>query len=73
MNHYTPPTSDEIRAFRKQTGLTQEQLARELGTSMMTIRRWEQNHHAPTGVYLKVLRDYMAQWNATQLDAANVA
>jgi DNA-binding transcriptional regulator YiaG len=37
-----------IRWIRRQTGLTQVQLARELGTTQATISRWEAGVHPPS-------------------------
>ena len=36
-----------IRKLRKKAGLTQEELAEQLGLSYMTIRRWESNKVSP--------------------------
>lgn len=37
----SPPTPDDLRAWRKARGLTQEQLARRLGVSRLAVQSWE--------------------------------
>lgn len=39
---------DIIKKVRKQLGITQEQLARELDISFSTINRWENGHTSPS-------------------------
>jgi len=34
-------TPDEVRALREQMGMTQEELAREMGVTEFTVWRWE--------------------------------
>ena len=38
-----------LTAIRKKLGLPQEQMARLLGVSFVTINRWEGGHSSPTG------------------------
>lgn len=49
-------TGSEIREIRQALGLTQEQLARELGVSFTTVSRWEQNHTQPSPLALEKLQ-----------------
>ena len=44
-----------IRDTRKEYGLTQEQLARELGVTLITVNRWERGITKPSPLALKVL------------------
>ena len=44
--------SDQVRAIRKKLGLTQEEMARFLGVSFVSVNRWEAGHSAPTGPFL---------------------
>ena len=37
-------TGAEVKAFRDELGLTQEQFARRYGVSLRTVRRWEQSN-----------------------------
>ena len=37
-----------IKQIRKRLGLTQEQFARELGVSFITVNRWENGHAKPS-------------------------
>lgn len=36
-----PMTGDELKAKRQKLGMTQEELAQELGTTSNTVARWE--------------------------------
>lgn len=38
-----------LTAIRKKLGLPQEQMARLLGVSFVTVNRWEGGHSSPTG------------------------
>ena len=44
-----------IRVLRKQLELTQDQLARKLGTYQHTVARWETGVSRPRGANLKAL------------------
>ena len=46
---------ERLRALRKKSGLTQEQLADSTGFSLMTIRRWEWGERQPRIDDIKVL------------------
>lgn len=45
-------TKDEVRAARSRLGLTQIEMARELGVSIRTYRRWENGKIRPVGELL---------------------
>ena len=45
--------NEAIRTLRKRRGLTQEQLAEQLGISVMTVRRWEWGERVPNADDLK--------------------
>lgn len=47
---------DEIKVLRAKLGMTQEQLAHELGVSFATVNRWENGHSSPKGIFLKALQ-----------------
>ena len=47
--------STNIRLFRKRAGLTQIDLARDVGVSIATLRRWEAGETAPTGTRIAEL------------------
>ena len=40
--------NNKIAEFRKELGLSQRQLAKELGTSQANLSRWEQGLNAPS-------------------------
>ena len=44
-----------IRALRQHLGLTQEELARELGTRQQTISEWETGAYQPRGLSERLL------------------
>jgi len=41
--------SGRLTANRRRLGLTQEQMARLLGVSFVSVNRWEGGHSSPTG------------------------
>ncbi|MBD2014530.1 helix-turn-helix transcriptional regulator [Microcoleus sp. FACHB-53] len=51
-----PEVSKLIRELRQLTGLTQEQLAAELGVAYGTINRWENGHMQPSPLALRRIR-----------------
>lgn len=61
------PTPDEIKALRKQLGLSQEALAEKLGVSFSTVNRWERGHRAPTKLALLRL-EALARGRSSVLD-----
>ncbi len=55
---------EEVKKLREGLGLTQEQLAHELGVSFATVNRWENGKRSPTGLSLKALSDLRAKKKA---------
>jgi len=47
-----------LKRIRKQLGLSQEDLARELRVSFATVNRWENNHVAPSRLARVQLRAF---------------
>jgi len=45
----------DVKRVRKKLGLTQEQLARELGVSFTTVNRWEKGKSEPSPLAEKAL------------------
>ena len=43
----TPPTAVELKTFRSSTGLSQSELANELGVSKRAIEEWEAGRRTP--------------------------
>jgi len=41
-------TADRVRKLREKRKWTQEQLARELGVSFVSVNRWENGHSEPS-------------------------
>ncbi len=48
-------TGEEVFNIRKRLGLTQAQLAHEIGTSVVSVSRWENNKSSPILAYVKAL------------------
>ena len=42
-------TAMDVKAIREATGRTQESFAQMIGTSLYTVRSWEQGKRQPTG------------------------
>jgi putative transcriptional regulator len=49
-----------LRKARRQLGLSQEDLARELGVSFSTVNRWENGRFKPSRLARARLDDYLA-------------
>lgn len=71
-------TSREVRRLRAHLGVTQEKLARLIGSSYVSINAWENEHREPHGlclVKLELLSDALqasdAQTVMARLDAAS--
>ena len=47
--------ADKVRALRKRLGLTQKELAGELGTRQATISEWEHGLYQPRGASVRML------------------
>jgi putative transcriptional regulator len=45
----------QVRALRQHLGLTQEQMAAELGTRQQTISEWETGRYQPRGTSARLL------------------
>jgi DNA-binding transcriptional regulator YiaG len=45
-----------VREIRKRLGISQEQLARELGISFQTVNRWENAKATPSQMAIKLLK-----------------
>jgi putative transcriptional regulator len=45
----------QVRALRQHLGLTQEQMAAELGTRQQTISEWETGQYEPRGTSARLL------------------
>jgi transcriptional regulator with XRE-family HTH domain len=54
---------DIIKKVRKQLGITQEQLARELDISFSTINRWENGHTSPSKLARRRLLEFCSNKN----------
>ena len=52
----------DVRALRRQLGLTQEELAEKIPTTQRTIKRWEGRHHRPNLLGRARLREIMREW-----------
>ena len=53
--------ADQIRFYRRQEGLTQEQLAEAMGLSVAAVSKWEQGQSLPEIPMLMELADFFDQ------------
>ena len=51
---------DEIADLRKNLGITQERFAALLGTTVVTVNRWENGKTKPSRLYAKELQELKA-------------
>ena len=51
-------TGDALRDLRKKKGLSQEQVARDMGVALLTYGNWERDDNTPTADNLVRLADY---------------
>jgi transcriptional regulator with XRE-family HTH domain len=54
-------TAKQVFALRKALGLTQQELADKIGSSRVSVARWETGKHPPEGANLKALKDLAAK------------
>jgi DNA-binding transcriptional regulator YiaG len=47
--------AQQVRALRQHLGLTQEQMAAEMGTRQQTISEWETGQYQPRGTSVRLL------------------
>lgn len=68
----TPPQWDaeRVRALRERLGLTQRQLADELGVRQQTVSEWETGIYRPRGASARMLR-VVAERSRASYDAGN--
>lgn len=66
-------TPAEIISLRHRLGLTQEQLAHQMGVSYTTVNRWENGHAKPHRVFVKELRRLAEESSGTPVAQAPVS
>lgn len=44
-----------LRDIRRELGITQDEMARRVGVSSVTLKHWEQGHTTPTMAYLRAI------------------
>ncbi|MGB3534365.1 MAG: helix-turn-helix domain-containing protein [Microcoleaceae cyanobacterium] len=49
-------TSDLIRSLRERLDLSQVKFAKQLGVSFQTVNGWENGHHQPSRIAMKLIR-----------------
>jgi len=50
---------EDIKDLRQSMGMTQEQFAEHLGTTLETVSRWENGHTKPLRIYRLKLQELM--------------
>jgi putative transcriptional regulator len=53
----TKPASKLVKELRYNLGMTQEQFAMELGVTISTIQRWENETSHPSPMALKLIKE----------------
>lgn len=53
-------TPEEIQAIRKMYGISQERFAALLGTTVVTVNRWENGKTKPSRLYIRELKELKA-------------
>lgn len=48
---------EDVQKLRKSLGVTQECFARMLGTSVITVNRWENARAKPSRLYIKEMKE----------------
>jgi transcriptional regulator with XRE-family HTH domain len=56
-----PKFPNFIRELRKGLGLSQEQLARQLGVSFQTVNRWENGRASPSQMGIKLIEQFLVE------------
>jgi len=51
--------SSKLRFYRKKAGITQINLAKKLGISIATLRRWEAGETSPTGTKISEIAEIL--------------
>ncbi|MGE3076559.1 MAG: helix-turn-helix domain-containing protein [Dehalococcoidia bacterium] len=51
-----PWTAERIAALREELGLSQAEMAHELGVRQQTVSEWETGRYAPRGASVRVLQ-----------------
>lgn len=61
-------SGEQIKINRKKAGLTQEQLAKKIGLSLMTIRRYEKNERIVPNAVLQKVADALgcSKWDLVE-------
>lgn len=50
-------TPEEIQSFRLSLGVSQERFAHLLGTTVVTVNRWENGKTKPSRLYVKEIKE----------------
>lgn len=60
--------TDLVRETRQRLGLTQTQLAQELGVSFQSVNRWENGRNMPLPMVLKLIEGVLRQMGDRGID-----
>lgn len=63
---------NRLKELRKEKGLTQEELAKELGTTKLTISNWENEKYLIRNDKAKVIADYFQVWTPYLLGESKI-
>jgi putative transcriptional regulator len=54
-------TGEEVREIRLRLGVSQERFAAMLGTTVVSVNRWENGKAAPSRLYIREIRNLGVQ------------
>jgi DNA-binding transcriptional regulator YiaG len=54
-------TSDEVRDIRIRLGVSQERFAAMLGTTVVSVNRWENGKASPSRLYIREIKNLEVQ------------
>lgn len=57
-------TPDEIKSIRINLGVTQEKFAQLLGTTVVTVNRWENGKTKPSRMSIKEIKEIKANYGS---------
>jgi|WetSurMetagenome_2_1015567.scaffolds.fasta_scaffold1223957_2 putative transcriptional regulator len=57
--HNMADVADKIKKYRGHKGISQEQLAREIGVSLNTVHRWESGKTLPSPLAMSKLQEIL--------------
>ena len=51
--------TERLKEIKERKGYTLDHIAKDMGVHLLTIHRWIHGNRKPTGVYIRVLREWI--------------